>query len=98
MSLDDEVKNRKKQKRKVDLSGKLAIIDYAGVDAELLLRTIARVAARNGALRFGYSRDGTQYAVGVYGDGDPYTLWSQSYEELDRLLAAIGDGFDPPSG
>jgi hypothetical protein len=46
-----------------------------------------------GALRLGYSRDGGAYAVGVYGDGDPYTLYHPPEDDIDALLAKIENAF-----
>jgi hypothetical protein len=46
-----------------------------------------------GALRLGYSRDGGAYAVGVYGDGDPYTLYHPPEDDIDSLLAKIENAF-----
>jgi len=68
--------------------------DYVSVDAELLRSAIASAAHAGGALRFGYSRDGGVYAVGVLGDGDPYTLWCKDAEELDITLTNLKDHFD----
>jgi len=68
--------------------------DYISVDAELLRSAIASASHAGGALRFGYSRDGGVYAVGVLGDGDPYTLWCKDTEELDITLASLKEHFD----
>lgn len=67
--------------------------DWESCDAEQLRTTIAIVAKVGGALRLGYSRDGGAYAVGVYGDGDPYTLYHAPDEDIDALLAKIENAF-----
>ena len=68
--------------------------DWAGVDATTVLRAIASVARTGGALRFGYSRDGGVYAVGVLGDGEPYTLWERDAAQLDITLRELAEYFD----
>jgi len=68
--------------------------DYVQVDAERLRSAIAAAAGAGGALRFGYSRDGGVYAVGVLGDGDPYTLWCKDADELDITLESLREHFD----
>lgn len=67
--------------------------DWETADAEQLRTTIAIVAKVGGALRLGYSRDGGAYAVGVYGDGDPYTLYHPPEDDIDALLAKIENAF-----
>jgi hypothetical protein len=55
-------------------------------DAATLQRAITIAASTGGALRFGYSRDGGAFAVGVYGDGDPYTDFIGGNEPIDEYL------------
>lgn len=68
--------------------------DYASVDRDKLIRALCTVALAGGALRFGYSRDANIYAVGVLGDGDPYTLWCTSPEELNITLEDLAEHFE----
>jgi len=63
--------------------------DWTHVSTDLIGRAIAGVARNVGALRFGYSRDGSSFAIGVYGDGEPYTEFFRTPEECDEFLAAI---------
>lgn len=72
--------------------------DYATVDRDKLIRALCSVSLAGGALRFGYSRDGNIYAIGVLGDGDAYTLWATSTEELDITLEDLAEHFEdiPP--
>lgn len=46
-----------------------------------------------GALRFGYSRDGGAYAVGIYGDGEPYTEFVRPGEDMDSFLEEVCELF-----
>ena len=86
--LDDRDKKRK-------FRGKTEVTaDWTRVDADVLRRAIASVARTGGALRFGYSRDGGVYAIGVLGDGDPYTLWERETESVDITLAELAEYFD----
>lgn len=68
--------------------------DYDEADAAKLRRAISAAASVGGALRFGYSRDGGAYAVGIYGDGDPYTEFVRPSEDFDLFLDEIVDLFD----
>ena len=64
--------------------------DYGEVDAETIRSSIEAAAVVGGALRFGYSRDGGAYAIGIYGDGDtPYTEWVRPSENVEGFLKDI---------
>jgi len=70
-----------------------AAADWAACDAMALQRAIATVAATGGALRLGYTRDGGAYAVGVYGDGDPYTEYVRPSEDISAYMMALAEDF-----
>lgn len=68
--------------------------DWASVDGQAVIRAIAAAAAVSGALRFGYSRDGGAYAIGIYGDGEPYTEWVKPGESVEEVLAQVVELFE----
>lgn len=68
--------------------------DWQQVDAATIQRCIATVAKTGGALRFGYSRDGGVFAVGVLGDGQPYTLWERDPEVMSETLQELCQHFE----
>jgi len=70
------------------------VADWTGATEKLLVRAIATAAKCGGALRLGYSRDGGAYAVGIYGDGEPYTLFWKPSEDIDVALQDIIDLFE----
>lgn len=65
------------------------IADWQTADAETLLRAIAVVAYRGGALRFGYTRDGGAYAIGIYLGGDHFTEYIRPSEDINHYLASL---------
>lgn len=67
--------------------------DWGTVDPHMLLYAVAAIAARGGALRLGYTRDGGAYSVGIYGDGEPYTEYIRPSEDVNDVLRGIGDDF-----
>jgi hypothetical protein len=67
--------------------------NWAMADPLVLQALISAVTAQGGAVRFGYSRDGGAYSVGILGDGDPYTEWIRPTENLDMVLADIARGW-----
>jgi len=51
------------------------VADWETVDAALVVKAIATAALVDGAIRFGVSRDGGAYSLGLYGGGEPVTIW-----------------------
>ena len=67
----------------------VATADWTSAEGGLLRRLIATVSTNGGALRFGYSRDGGAYALGIYGDGDPFTEYLPGTEDVDEWLEGL---------
>lgn len=65
-------------------------------DPLLLQALIAAVTEQGGAVRFGYSRDGGAYSIGILGDGDPYTEWVRPNEDLDGALREMAESWGAP--
>jgi len=90
----EEAKMKGKSTRRVKLpNAEGQPVSWRNVTPGVLADVLTTVAIAGGALRLGYTRDGGAYAVGVYGDGDPYTLYCSPHESIDDLLRAIRDGF-----
>lgn len=84
-----------KGERRVQLPGSVdRIASYRTVNSGVLIETIQMVSLAGGAIRFGFTRDGGAYAIGVYGDGDPYTVYCAPKDSLEDVLRAIIDGFN----
>lgn len=62
------------------------ITDWAGADHELLVRLVVTAADRGGAVRFGYTRDGGAYALGLYFGTETATKYCRPQEDLDDFL------------
>lgn len=68
--------------------------DWGTADPKLLLRAIELVTKAGGALRFGYTRDGGAYAIGVYENGNCETEYLKPDESLDDWLQGIIRDFE----
>ena len=66
-----------------------SIADWGSASPELLRRVIECIAKDGGAVRFGYSRDGGAYALGVYGDGKPFTEYLPGTLDVDDWLEEL---------
>jgi len=86
---DRKVAKRESKRRQGVQNGQIA--DWASVDGELLRGVIATVAYQGGALRFGYTRDGGAYAIGILGDGEPYTEYVKPNEDINEYLRGLNE-------
>ncbi len=91
-AFDQNSKNRSRKHRGNRSNGR---VDWNSIGAELLRTACSCVAKSGGALRFGYTRDQGAFAIGVYGEGDPYTEYFHSPQDCTEfLLELIGDYTD----
>ena len=67
--------------------------DWQGVDAELLLQVVACVSMHGGAIRLGYTRDGGAFAIGIYGDGEPFTEYVSPNDDMNEYLRGLRDDY-----
>lgn len=67
--------------------------DWMHADPSKVVDLICAATAVGGAVRFGLTRDGGAYAVGIYGDGEPYTLYIRPRESIDAAIDNMCSGF-----
>jgi len=94
-AMGDKKQEKKEQKRRVR-ERFTAKASWHDANSELVVRAIAAASSDGGALRFGYTRDGGAFCVGVYGDGEAYNLYSKPDDPaaLNIMLQDIIDGFE----
>jgi len=80
----DESRSRRRKAR-----GSQQKADWTSIDGGTLQAVIAAVTSNGGAIRFGYTRDGGGYAVGILGDGDPYTEYLRPSDDVTGYLEEI---------
>lgn len=100
-AIADKKQNDKDKKRRVKARF-TATADWHVANAELLKAAISAASNRGAALRFGFTRDGGAFCVGVYDNGESYNLYAGANDaaELDIMLRDIIEGFDgelPPA-
>lgn len=74
--------------------GSSGVADYESATADIIKRAITTAATVGGALRFGYTSDGGAYAIGIYGDGKPYTEYVSPHQDIDITLNLIIELFE----
>lgn len=80
----EETKRRRRENIRND-----GVADWETADGALVLRAVATVARMGGAIRLGYTRDGGAYAIGIYGDGEPFTEYVPPDEDLNEFMKGI---------
>lgn len=63
--------------------------DWGAVDPNLLAGAITAISSQGGAIRFGYTRDGGAYAVGLLGDGEPRTEYIRPNDDIEEYLRQL---------
>lgn len=92
---DNNGKNGTSPRAKSSIAQRLAVgaqgqqPDWGRINADLLWRLIQKCTEDDGAVMFGYSRDGGSYSVKVYSDGDPDKIYCHSDAELVDLLTYL---------
>lgn len=98
MSVIKELKNAKRGRgRKTSRRSKVKA-DWSKVNAEALYYLILIVIRFDGAVRFGCSRDGCQYSIGVYGDGEPWTEYLDGSKDVSEWLGEIIADYEKSDG
>lgn len=63
--------------------------DWGRIDPELIWKLIQRCTADDGAVMFGYSRDGGAYSLKVYAGGEPEKAYLHSDTEMVDFITYL---------
>jgi len=63
--------------------------DWKEASPEKIAKAIVSVTQHGFAIRFGYTKDGGAFAVGILGDGDPFTEFIRPSEDVDLFLESL---------
>lgn len=93
-STNDDLERKSKYRKHHDRR-RSGTVSWANIGADIVRDAISAVAKSGGCLRMGYTRDQGAYAIGIYGEGDPYTEYFHSVQDCTEfLLEIIGDYAD----
>jgi len=102
MSKSDEQIQRESSKR-IDAAKRKAlpqnkrsghgVADWANANAEDVLRLVCAVGMEGGAVRFGYTRDGGAYSIGLYLGDDSKTYYCNDAEGINEQLKELIEHF-----
>lgn len=90
----NEARNHKRRYGPDSDGGTSGMADWSRANGEYLRDLIVNVTKHGGAVHFGCSRDGGAFAVRIYGDGAPYTVYRPPDIDLDDWLAEMVQAFE----
>lgn len=98
MAKSDEQLNRESD-RKIHAASKKAlppaarkgssVADWNNANPALVLQLVCAVAMEGGAVRYGYTRDGGAYSIGLYLGTDSKTYYCNEAEGIDETLTEL---------
>lgn len=68
--------------------------DWGRIDMEIIWKVIQCCTGDDGAVMFGYSRDGGAYSVKIYAGGEPMKEYFHRDEELIQFMYGILEVFN----
>lgn len=83
----------KRPPRKFEVNIQRDEFDTELLKAGYVWETLDFVLQEGGALRFGLTRDGGAFALGVYGGDKPTTLYARTEEELKIMFETVYEAF-----
>jgi len=70
------------------------VADWTSCNARLLQDVVANASVKGGAVRFGYTRDGGAYSIGVYLRDGYFTDYIRPSEDIDIYLQTLAESFN----
>jgi len=99
---DEQIEKRDNQKARAAAGKALppsgrkggAVADWTNASPELVLQLVCTVARQGGAVRYGYTRDGGAYSIGIYLGDDSKTYYCNEAEGINEQLEDLRSYFD----
>jgi len=82
-------RSRLSQIRHVKDENSTDVADWGTITPQVLVDLVQVVAGLSGAVRFGYTRDGGAYSVGIYLDDDRETFYYKPSDDLDDAVTQL---------
>lgn len=84
---DDRDAQQRRERRRNRGSGERA--EWGNADSAKVLAAISACTRHGYAIRFGYTKDGGAYAIGIIGDGEPFTEFVRPTEDINLYLDGV---------
>lgn len=69
------------------------VADWANASSDVVLRLVCAVGVHGGAVRYGYTRDGGAYSIGIYLGAESETYYCNEKEGINEKLEELYDYF-----
>lgn len=70
------------------------VADWRNADPEMVLQLVCVVGVTGGAVRFGYTRDGGAYSIGIYAGSDSKTYYCNEADGINDQLRELANWFE----
>lgn len=77
---------RKRKETRNSWRGDSDSADWGTVEPAAIHAAVVAASSNGWAIRFGYTRDGGAFTIGILGDGDPYTEYIRPTEDIHVAL------------
>lgn len=91
---DKAKKQEDKRRRRTHSKGSGGGADWTECDGDVLKRAVKAIASMGGAVRLGYTRDGGAYAIGIYGDGEPFTEYVPPSDDITEFMKGLIEDYE----
>jgi hypothetical protein len=95
--IERESANRQKRAAKAALPpvnhSKNGVADWNNADCQLVLALVCIVSSNGGAVRYGYTRDGGAYSIGMYLEDDSKTYYCNEKDGINETLSELIEYF-----
>lgn len=88
VQVDGDRLQRQRQTRRRN-RGRAVQADWGTISADILVAAISAVTQHGYAIRFGYSKDMGAFAIGIIGDGEPFTEFVRPTEDINLHFEGI---------
>lgn len=70
------------------------VADWHNANPEIVLRLVCVVSVQGGAVRYGYTRDGGAYSIGIYLGDDSQTYYCNEKDGIDATVKDLISYFE----
>ena len=90
---DQKIRTAQKKSLPESIKRGAAVADWDGADPTKVLRLVCVVGLQGGAVRYGYTRDGGAYSIGLYMGDKSKTIYCNEAEGINGTLEELIEYF-----
>jgi len=90
---DEQTKSEQRKNRRENRHRDSGNADWGTCNSAKLVNAIQQVTKHGYAIRLGYTREGSAFAIGIVGDGEPFTEYVRPSEDIDLYLDGLAEDY-----